>query len=167
MAQVNEARIAEIREWVKEGCSALIIANRLGISRQRVYQILHHHGIEFWKHIDVKSGEKQNYRPRILTGGVFTAVNQSVVGTISELLVAADLLARGWHVYIPITRTRGHDLIADKGARLITIEVRSAYRSQSTGKLSYATNQRKDPSMFFALVVTGDPVVYEPELPEN
>lgn len=86
-----------------------------------------------------------------------------VCGTISELLVAADLMARGYEVYIPLARTIGHDIIAEApSGRLLTIEVRSAKRA-ANGALRFKRTTRSE---MFAAVVTGEPVQYDPPLPE-
>lgn len=148
-------------KMIESGASASEVAEELGISRQRVYQICASSGVSP-KHKWVRNKPARPPRPRLLTGGVTIPVSQSAVGCISELLAAADLMARGWSVFMPVISSKGHDLIACKDDRIITVEVRSAYRN-AAGQLKY--NRKADcKSMFYALVVTGEAVSYEPQL---
>src|SRR5690348_11864141 len=108
-----------IRELASMGVSASAIAVELHISRQRVYQIAGRAGVKFGYPPDA-----QVCRPHLLTGGIAQPLNSSVTGKVSELLVAADLLARGWQVFLPVIATKGHDLVATHRDRVITIEAR-------------------------------------------
>jgi hypothetical protein len=89
-------------------------------------------------------------------------VNHHVVGSISELLAAVDLMARGWKVYRPLAISRGHDLIGEKNGILKTFEVRSANRNKEGG--IRFTIKEACTSDHYALVITGEPVQYRPEL---
>jgi hypothetical protein len=151
-------KIEVIREMASSGSPATAIAEALKISRARVYQIASAEKIRF----DKRYRQQVPSVPRVITGGVPCDVNNGVVGTISELLVAADLLARGWEVYLSITRSRGHDAIAIKNERIVTIEVRSACRNRY-GSLSFNRTSR-DRSQVYALVVSGEPVIYKPDI---
>jgi hypothetical protein len=153
-----------VRRLAAEGKPAGAIAAELGISRQYVYQMASVHGISVpragWRHVQ-RSGPVQPVA-RVMTGGVSVPVNATVAGSIGELLVTADLLARGWFVYAPVIRQRHHDLIASKGNRLVTIEVRSAVRSGPDGCVRFnRTSVNKSDA--YALVVTGEPVIYRPD----
>ncbi len=98
------------------------------------------------------------------TGGVQMMISQTTAGTIAELLVAADLMARGWTPFFPLMRTTIFDLIAgDANGRVLTIEVRSAKR-RPDGSLAYG-RKTGSPANHHALVITGEPVAYLPELP--
>lgn len=157
--------IERLRELAEAGLPAGGIAKELGISRQRVYQIVKKHGISVASyHQTAYRFEKGSPRPRLLTGGVPVKISHSAAGMVSELLAAADLMARGWHVFMPVNKSRGHDLVAAKGDALITIEVRSAHRNASN-QLRYS-RKAECKSQYHALVVTGEPVQYEPALPE-
>jgi hypothetical protein len=83
-------------------------------------------------------------------------------------LVQADLLARGYLPYTSVTRSYApFDIIAvdRKDPRnTITIEVRSARRKPG-GALQFNKSFPMRSSRY-ALVVTGEPVVYLPELPQ-
>jgi hypothetical protein len=106
-------------------------------------------------------------RPRVRTGGVDVPVSAVTAGTISELLVAADLMARGYVVYFPLMKRTAHvDLIATPSNpdRLpLRIEVRSGTIG-ARGQVRYAkkADSRAD---HHAVVMTGEPVHYKPELP--
>lgn len=142
------------------------IAVALGISYSRSYQFAKANGIPLPKRRygphPSRNRPAPPSKPRLLTGGVPVQVSSAVVGKVSEVLVAADLMARGWHVYLPLVHRNGHDVIATSDGRIITVEVRSAYRTQ-TGNISF-TRTRGCKSSHYALVVTGEPVLYEPEL---
>jgi hypothetical protein len=97
---------------------------------------------------------------RIVTGGTDVSITMIAAGTIGELLVAADLTARGYTVYAPICRHRAHaDLIAlRRGAEEspITIEVRCGRRSRAGGVVWSRNVESK--ATHHAIVMTGEPV---------
>ena len=103
--------------------------------------------------------------PRIKIAQKPAKVGTIACGTVSELIAAADMIARGWDVYIPLVRNRGHDLIASGNGTVITVEVRSG-DTWPSGKLKYNKLPRKLPSMHFAIVTIDRPVEYDPPLPE-
>ena len=155
--------VDSIAALAKEGKTTSEIAAALGISRQRVHSAAKTNGIALPKY-----GRPANFRvpppkARVQTGGIPVPISTSVAGSIAEMLVAADLMARGFHVYMPVIISRGHDIIACNGTEIITFEVRSAHRNAS-GKLIFG---RKPDccSDHYALVVTGEPVIYDPPLP--
>jgi hypothetical protein len=158
------ADVDRIKELAAQGMVASEIAKESGISRQRVYQLAARHKINLTKYDFAARTAFSPPVPRITTGGVQAKVSCSIAGTIAELLVAADLMARGWAVYMPIMFSRGYDIIAAKDGALATIEVRSAHRKIGDGGLSYNKKIDSD-SAYHALVITGEPVCYRPELP--
>lgn len=153
----------QVRRLTARGLAASTIAAELGVSRQRVYQIAKNAGIRLAP--PPPRGPSRPIIPisRVITGGVPVPINASIAGTIAELLVAADLLARGWQPYVPAARHGGHDLIAYRATDLATIEVRSGYRNR-TGRVIYNKSPR-DNSTHYAVVITGEPVLYDPPLP--
>lgn len=155
----------QIREMAAAGLSAGAIADELGVSRQYIHQIAKRAGISLPHSTRgrVAPGSKLVV-PRIQTGGVSAKVTHSVAGSIAELLVAADLMARGWRVFMPVLSSKGHDIIGEKEGRLVTFEVRSAQRNAS-GKLIYQKKSDSE-SEHYGLVVTGEPVAYDPPLPD-
>jgi len=61
------------------------------------------------------------------------ASESSKVGAIKEILVATDLLKRGWEVYRAMSPAAGCDLVAIRGPLVRRVEVKSAGRK--IGKL--------------------------------
>jgi hypothetical protein len=142
-------------------------AKAMNVSRQRIYQVARREGIRFCKAPYVPKIGKRRGRAkqvsRVITGGVSEVVGDTrVSGRICELLVAADLVARGWKVFFPMNMNGPHDLVASKGDKLRSFEVRAAKRLKS-GKSSFRRDD-KCASDFYALVIRGEPVEYEPEL---
>jgi hypothetical protein len=139
------------------------IAERIGVSRERVRQIATEEGLAVARGV-------VGYRPRprrppasrVITGGVPVEITHTVAGTIGELLVAADLMARGFVVFAPIARhTASCDLIALVSGTPERIEVRCAKRRE--GKLRYPAPKARFDRL--ALVVTGETVTYLPAWP--
>lgn len=153
-------RSDQVAELASQGMNSAAVAKKLEISQQRVYQLAKVAGVNF--EFANPPSRRSLPIPKVVTGGVTMPVNTTTAGTIAEVLVMADLMARGWHVYMPVVRHKGHDLIACGGDRMVTIEVRSAKRNAS-GKLIFL-KQSYDKSDFYALVDTGVPVEYEPDI---
>lgn len=101
---------------------------------------------------------------RILTSVQAAPLNHTVAGTIAELIVAADLTARGWDVFWPFVRNTRFDILAchPHGEIVRRIEVRAGQRRKGV-----VTFNRKNGALFdhYAIVVAGEPVIYRPELP--
>lgn len=158
------SKVEKIIELIGAGKWASAISDELGVSRQYVYQVAERNGLEVPRNQQPREpgSAHRNPKPRLITGGVPVAINHSVAGTISELLVAADLMARGWQVFLPVIPSKGHDVIASNGQRLLTVEVRSAHRN-SSGVVKY-TKKADCQSDVYGIVITGEPVVYEPDI---
>ncbi len=144
--------------------SAPDAAEILGVSRQRVHQILKSLGV---KRGPIRRRIQRTPRPKVLTGGVRVGLTATMKGTVGELLVAADLLQRGYQVFTPITRhTASVDLvILDIGGTSVErIEVKTAKRRE--GRLIYTApaHERYDR---LAIVATGEEVIYKPAFPED
>lgn len=160
-----------VREWRSRDPNALAteMARELGVSHQRVCQILRALGLPTrTSRVSPLSGRKLGRRkspPRIPVEGIGT-VDHLTAGLIGELLVAADLAARGYVVFAPLQRHLGSaDLVAvpKAGARAITFEVRCG-RRRADGSVAYRKD-RHDRCDHYAAVASGAPVVYEPPLP--
>lgn len=143
------------------------IAERIGVSRERVRQIAAGEnlgiprGVQGYRRRGRKAGPPAS---RVITGGVPCKVNSTVAGTIGELLVAADLSARGYIVFFPLVRSAICDLVAlhPRVKAALRIEVRCGHRSGE--RIVYSTKSNS-PAEHHAVVVTGEPVIYKPELP--
>lgn len=59
------------------------------------------------------------------------------VGTISELKIAVDLLLKKYEVYRPLTPNCSGDLLVERDGEFKKIEVRSAYKNPTSGKLQF------------------------------
>lgn len=164
----NPIDMDQFHGLVKQDLSAQEIAAQLGISRQRVYQLLSRAGISL----------KKIYRPRLSSRGprkqmarIVTGIDQmnsprissGNSGRICELLVAADLMARGWKIFFPLNGHGPHDLIASKKYILKSFEARAARRSKN-GAILFKKDAERDRSDHYALVVRGEPVIYDPDI---
>lgn len=168
----NREAVAALRN-ADPHLKAAEIAARLGITRQRVYQHLTALGMP--TRALPRSGETRrrcpengmNAVPPLRTGGVPVKMRTIVAGMVGELLAAADLMARGWVVYAPVGRYGYHaDLIATppkEGWRPVTFEVRPGAR-KADGRIVFkqTTGCKAD---HYAVVLTGEPVLYVPPLP--
>lgn len=89
-------------------------------------------------------------------------VSPGTVGAISELIVATDLLSRGYEVYRSMSPNSTYDLIARGEAGTLRIEVRTARRYKSGVEFNRRTGENKD---YFAVVLPEGAIVYSPPLP--
>ena len=92
------------------------------------------------------------------------------VGAVSELLAAADLLARGYHVFRSLSPSSACDLVAinPNGGAIIRLEVRTGARTKM-GDVRFP-RKREDVgrSDHYAVVVQGeDVIIYDPPLPRE
>jgi hypothetical protein len=75
------------------------------------------------------------------------------VGAVSELLVQADLLLRGYEVTIPVNTGAKHDLHANLPSRgWVGVQVKTARLNRSTNNLSLGSGLRHIQSPVLALV---------------
>lgn len=138
------------------------IAETLGISTERAYQHLYALGLP----TGVPGDRRGQPRPRALTGGVPVKISCSATGTVSELLIAADLMARGHTPFFPMIRTASCDLVCvDRRTGLAErIEVKTGHRNPA-GFLRYNSPQNGANYDRLAVVITGEPVMYSPPFP--
>jgi hypothetical protein len=107
----------------------------------------------------VPAQEKLTRIPGLTTG---------MVGAVQELLVSADLLARGIHVFRAVSPSCPCDLIAMHRARLLRIEVRTGYRG-ARGQVVFSSSSRDldaaGASKFdvIAVVLPDRSIVYRPD----
>lgn len=144
------------------------IAELLGVSRQRVYQVLKASGQQLpaIQYTPREYGRRRTPKPRVITGIACGPVNCTIAGTVSELLVAADLLARGWQVFLPLVKTSKLDLLATSrdGKSVLRFEVRSGVRHGNRVTFAKKVISEHD---YYGIVVAGEAVTYEPDLPES
>ena len=160
-------RREKIIEMIKLAKTGPEIVEEIGVSRQYVHMVAKSEGLKIAKGTmrpSYKTEQRyREYRARINTNAPAFRISPAMCGRISEMMTAADLMARGWDVYMPLNISKGHDIIACMGDRIVTIEVKSGSRNQS-GALYY-NKHPNDVSAYMAIVVVGEPVVYKPELP--
>ena len=163
----------KFQSLVAAGKTARDISDEVGLSRQRVHILAKQMGLtlangtrqgwlsqmEYWRNNHHRRGERAPPVPRVVTGGVLVKLTTHAVGRVAELLVAADLVARGWDVFLPLSITTTNDLVAVKDGKIKTFEVRCAKRVG--GKIVFGRKISLE-SDHYALVVTGDPVIYRP-----
>lgn len=174
-AGATRAAIRRIREKQPD-ITATEISRLVGVTRERVRQHLWALGLPtrtgrslLRLSLDEQPQRKQHVHPsRVITGGVPVHLSAITAGVVGELLAAADLTARGYTVYAPICRHAAHaDLIALRRGREdapLTFEVRCG-RLSPRGEVKYAV-KAKSKTNHHAIVVTGQPVSYQPDLPE-
>lgn len=87
------------------------------------------------------------------------------LGALRELLVCADLMKRGYHVYRAQSPACPCDLIAIKGDLMLRVEVKTAYR-RADGSLAMPLIQPRQQGQFdvLALVGTDEVIQYVPEV---
>lgn len=158
------------KSLVAAGTRAGDIGRELGVTRQRVHQLAKQMGLVLPPPLKIIRGELRSapvpYKsraPLVMTGGVQARLTSQVAGKVSELLVAADLMARGWQIFFPLNPNSKHDIVGIIEDNILTFEVRSAYRTKAGG-LVY-NKKAHSTSKHFALVITGHPIEYVPELP--
>ncbi len=138
------------------------LAEKAGVSRERVRQILSAHGF--------KSGGKRAGRPPRVAEHVWTnrfghrrKVATLNLGAVSELVVAADLLARGFDVYRAIAGQCAADLVAVRDGQRHLVEVRSA-NVTATGAWKFNPKQKVHESYDVLALVTPDgQIEYRPD----
>lgn len=80
-------------------------------------------------------------------GRTGTGLTTGTTGAISELVVSAELMRRGYAVFRSLSPSCFCDLIAHKDGRQYRVEVRTGYRAQ-TGKLGFPRNTHGEIDIF-------------------
>lgn len=154
------------------------IAARCGVSRQRIHRILRQEGLR--APVDGRlhprrpsSPDSSQMAPPVVTGGIPESVSKTAGGQISELLAAADLLARGYRPFRPVVGNSLFDIVAinPRTGAILTIEVKSGRKID--GRLVFQRNScvkvrhcESEPD-HYAVVCKGEPVEYVPPLPSD
>ena len=159
----NQRVIAAVKADPTLTAKQLAVMN--GCSRQHVHAVLAREGLKaaepvrFWA---PDPDAPRRVASKITPASGPVTVNTCVAGSIGELLVAGDLMARGWKVFFPLFRAHS-DLIAQSpdGETMRRIEVRSAKRY---GKEVRFSKSAKDKCDHYALVLEGEPISYLPDI---
>lgn len=80
----------------------------------------------------------------------------ATTGALAELVVAADLLRRGFEVYRAVSPAAKSDLVIVRDGRILRVQVKTTYR-RANGKLMgrCRATDALDPSEVWAFVVHG------------
>ena len=151
-------------------------AEALSVSRQRISQLYKSMGLVMPRGRRSKpltaAGREVQTLPqtaapsaRLAIGGRAAALTTNAAGHVSELIAAADLIARGFSVLAPIAQTTAPvDLVtvSRQSGRVERIEVRSGTRRN--GKVSWTRSggARRTLCDRYAIVLAGEPVRYSP-----
>jgi len=92
--------------------------------------------------------------------GKKNGVCPSTVGTISEMVVAVELMKSGWSVFKSLSPASAFDLIAFKNGEMKKIEVKTGYRVGGNIQKPRHSHNFHD---HFAVVVNGSEINYTPE----
>lgn len=90
-----------------------------------------------------------------------SVLSSSMKGSISELVVAVDLMKRGWDVYRALSPAAPTDLIAIRDNQTIKIEVRSGSRDKNSS-LCFPRFKDRDSFSDQYAVVEGKDIFYIP-----
>lgn len=91
----------------------------------------------------------------------------ATVGAIHELVVAIDLMRKGYHVFRALSPACECDLAILHGGKILRIEVTTTYESPRTGKLMIPQGKTKHKHRFdvLALVLHDGRIIYNGHLP--
>jgi Winged helix-turn-helix DNA-binding len=140
------------------------IAERLGVTRQRIKQLADAEGLSI---ADGIAGRKPGPQKRAtaeaapVTGGI-ASIPPGTSPAVAILLAAADLTARGFSVYLPFATTAAADLVTiDTHGRVERVSVARARRAG--GEVRYDDPDRGGVDRR-ALILSEEPVQYSPAL---
>ena len=87
-------------------------------------------------------------------------ISRTTVGAMGELIVAADLMERGYNVFRSMSPSAPFDLVAQSGDNLFKIEVRTATKS-TVGTVGFSMTET-DECDYYAAILHGEGIIYEP-----
>ncbi len=108
-----------------------------------------------------KPCKKENPHYKTLLGRNDLGLCSGTLGALQELRVCIDLMSKKYEVFRALSPSSFCDILAFKEGKFFDIEVRTAHKSPTTGKIYYI--QKNIKGHFKALVV-GEEITYEPEL---
>lgn len=107
------------------------------------------------------AAEGRPYMKKGLVPSPFLHMVASDVGALAELVVSADLLKRGFHVFRAVSPAASCDLLVMRDGQIWRVEVKTAQRS-TDGSLTY--DKPRDRARFDVLaLMVGSDVVYRPD----
>lgn len=69
-------------------------------------------------------------------------LSSGTVGAISELIISADLMRKGYSIFRALSPSCFCDVIAIKNDRILKIEIRTGYVSKHNGKYNFPKKKR-------------------------
>jgi hypothetical protein len=96
------------------------------------------------------------------TAGEPLAIPTGTVGAMHELLVAADLMKRGSHVFRALSPSCPGDLMILQGSKIKIVEVTTGYRLLN-GTLAYPTRKQTERFDVLAVVERTGKINYIPD----
>ena len=106
---------------------------------------------------------KEKYRERTGRSG-WADISRGKSGAVSELVVSADLLTRGYEVFRAVAQDGSCDIVVLKDGSILRIEIRSGYKTDD-GTVK-ATANKLNPSKYdvLAIVTAGRDITYVPDI---
>jgi len=87
------------------------------------------------------------------------------MGRAAELLVAADLMQRGFYVYLALPPDAPFDLAAWKDGQFYAVEVKTGHlESRSRLVFPALPERQRNAATHIAVVIPGGEIMYRPEL---
>jgi hypothetical protein len=137
--------------------SAAELGRRVGVSRERVRQILKDLGYPSAR------GKGRPFGPAVLAG-VSGAGTRRLSKPAAVRLVAEDLLARGFAIFAPVRTTRACDLVTVSGRGVVgLITVATGTSRKPVRRARGGRNQERR----LAIVFPGGSIQYDPALPST
>ena len=89
-------------------------------------------------------------------------ISSGTIGAVAELIVSLDLMKRGYEVYRALSPASSCDILALKGKKVFTIEVRTGYKSKDNKTI--ITNRFNMRAKYLAIVIhRTNEIIYEPD----
>lgn len=143
-----------------ERLSVTELAERIGVSRQRVSQLATRMGLKLPR----KAAAPGALRQWTNQWGGARKLTSHFIGAAAEMAASADLMRRGFPVYRALSFVSAADLVVDIDGRLQRVQVRAARRRQN-GALAYGQPAKPERHDILALVLPDGQVTYKPDLP--
>lgn len=142
------------------------LAKKLGVSNWVVYRRLIALGLPTVTGHTYNPQKARRRNPLAMPNPVLAdgRPNHSMRGAISEHVAIADLMARGFEVFVAACPTSTCDLVSLKGGKLERIEVKTGKRTTDDARptCNYPKGERQTRYDRLAIVVPGEAVYYSP-----
>lgn len=103
-----------------------------------------------------------NYKQSYMKSSGHNGLSSGTVGAMNELVVAADLMQKGYNVFRALSPSCPYDLIVGRGDCIKRVEVTTGQVNMKTNHISHA---RKDNTKSdIVAVVIGKTIIYKPEV---